>query len=707
MGSKPESSMKIDPDGKRLQIDDLIIIPNNLHSPPEGGSALKSLAQIASRYQSGTGGQPLDGSSPKKPRLDSDSKTSLPTASPAHAASASALHQQSLFPVFPPGLIPGTWPPSSGSPASKATTNTTNSSSTKSSTSSASSTSAAMNSALTLAAGFPLSQDFSKMGPEGYAQLIQLYEKHLKSAASSVTAVPATTPTPPSAIKASSTGINGSKKDASSSVTPVALSAKEKDRQKVSKPPPETKRPPRLIQTPCAFIQTNHIYTNPMVELTKAKEAVAAATAASAARDKLPMGVGTIESMMTRTTTTSILDLSCHRKSSHKSDQHQTTSTGLLNLKKESALLANPLSSAASSINLMGPSMKRESGMSHPLGFGSAAPAASSPSVLKHELKSSPFSAESLLSKSSSTTPNKTSGGYTHSMSDLVKMPGDRTKQDPMSRLSPAAPLSSMSSMPRTSPAPRSSPYATSHSPLSTGPDKSRSSPWHTPVSQASASGQKPAIPVSPVVRDSEAAKKDSLASFQSALFGLSYPPTTSTPLSMQQMTPTTYATASSLAAAQQSFAAAAAANPYLALMSMGGGILPGSSQSSMSKSMSSSFPPHLMDPATSAYYAALYSQQMYGLSSPYLGLGGGLRPNMSQPASSPGSSQAAAASALAAAAGLDPLQASALQAMRGGGRGAGGSAPSPTNPFSGFPSSLSGFPGYPSFPPQQGRKDS
>ena len=48
-------------------------------------------------------------------------------------------------------------------------------------------------------------------------------------------------------------------------------------------------------------------------------------------------------------------------------------------------------------------------------GFGSAAPAASSPSVLKHELKSSPFSAESLLSKSSSTTPNKTSGGYTHS----------------------------------------------------------------------------------------------------------------------------------------------------------------------------------------------------------------------------------------------------------------------------------------------------
>ena len=69
------------------------------------------------------------------------------------------------------------------------------------------------------------------------------------------------------------------------------------------------------------------------------------------------------------------------------------------------------------------------------------------------------------------------------------------------------------------------------------------------------------------------------------------------------------------------------------------------------------------MDPATSAYYAALYSQQMYGLS-PY-GLGGGMRAGMSAPSSSSGSSQAAAtAMAAAAAAGLDPLQASALQVI-------------------------------------------
>ena len=44
--------MKIDPEGKQLQIDDLIIIPNNLAAtPPEGGSALQNLAKIASRYQ--------------------------------------------------------------------------------------------------------------------------------------------------------------------------------------------------------------------------------------------------------------------------------------------------------------------------------------------------------------------------------------------------------------------------------------------------------------------------------------------------------------------------------------------------------------------------------------------------------------------------------------------------------------------------------
>ena len=595
MGNKSDSHMRIDPDGKRLQIDDLIIIPNNLHSPPEGGSALKSLAQIASRYQSGSNstGPPQEGSSPKKPRLDDvkTAATSLQSASSAlpptsamnlghRGADVASLlgmstSQQSLFSVFPPGLMTGSWPPSASNPASKPSTNTTNSTSTKLSTS-AGSNSSTMNSALALAAAtaaaaglsnFQLSQDPTKMGPDGYSQLLQLYEKHLKTAATAAAAT--STPAPPT-LKQPTTGLNGSKKEQVQS----ALSAKDKDRQKVSKPPPETKRPPRLMQTPCAFVQTNHIYTNPMVELAKAKEAVAAASANAAARDKLPMGAGTIETQLKRGAhSSSILDLSSHRRAP-KSEP----TPGLLNLKKESALLAHPHSSA-SSINLMSPSMKREglssSSMSHPLGFsGSASSSRSSPSALKHELKPSPFSAESLLSKSISSNSKSTPypSHMQHSMSDLVKMSNERSKQEAaMSRLSPAMPMS----LPRASPAPGGSPFTTSHSPLSTGQDKSRSSPWHTPVSQGGS--QKPAIPVSPVIRDTEASKKDSLSSFQSALFGLSYPSTTtstSTAMSMAGLAASTYSlspSASSLVAAQQSFAAAAAANPYLALMSMGG----------------------------------------------------------------------------------------------------------------------------------------
>merc|ERR1712226_1206495 len=78
----------------------------------------------------------------------------------------------------------------------------------------------------------------------------------------------------------------------------------------------------------------------------------------------------------------------------------------------------------------------------------------------------------------------------------------------------------------------------------------------------------------------------------------------------------------------------AAAANPYLALAAAGG--MPKSSAS-----QSSSFPSHLMDP-TSAYYAALYSQSLYGLGSPYAAAAGMRLPGMSHSAAA----AAAAASA-------------------------------------------------------------
>ena len=72
------------------------------------------------------------------------------------------------------------------------------------------------------------------------------------------------------------------------------------------------------------------------------------------------------------------------------------------------------------------------------------------------------------------------------------------------------------------------------------------------------------------------------------------------------------------------------------------------------------------MDPATSAYYAALYSQQMYGAAglSPYAAAAGlgALGPQRTAapppPPAPPGGSSAAAAAALA---GLDPLQVRSL----------------------------------------------
>lgn len=85
--------MSDDPSGgKRLQIDDLIIIPNNMSAGSEGaggaggpnaaagGSALQNLAKIASRYQD-TGTNNSDGgdsqnlpSPQKKARMDTAQK---------------------------------------------------------------------------------------------------------------------------------------------------------------------------------------------------------------------------------------------------------------------------------------------------------------------------------------------------------------------------------------------------------------------------------------------------------------------------------------------------------------------------------------------------------------------------------------------------------------------------------------------------------
>jgi hypothetical protein len=132
MGNKPDSQMKIDPDGKRLQIDDLIIIPSNLHSPPEGRTALQSLAAIASKYQGAS--QPQDSSSPKKARYeDKMAGQPIPATSPGSSLGLkpgdlgasfglTALQQQSLFAALNPALIAGTWPAGLSLPGSKTST---------------------------------------------------------------------------------------------------------------------------------------------------------------------------------------------------------------------------------------------------------------------------------------------------------------------------------------------------------------------------------------------------------------------------------------------------------------------------------------------------------------------------------------------------------------------------------------------------------
>ena len=318
----------------------------------------------------------------------------------------------------------------------------------------------------------------------------------------------------------------------------------------------------------------------------------------------------------------------------------------------------------------------------------------------KNEVKVSPFSAEALLSKSSSST----------SSTPVTTYAGLHRGSNVHSSAVTSTPPSKVATPPRASPStyapPRASPLF-SPSTSQTSSEKSRSSPWHTPVSLSSSSGRpptstaKPAIPVSPVVREDK--NKD--LSFQAALLGLgaaaagTNASTAMPPVSLP-LPPTTYG--NSLSAAQQSMAsmAMAGANPYLALAAAG---MPKSTGSSAG---TPSFPSHLMDP-TSAYYAALYSQSLYGLGSPYAAAAGMRLPGMSH--------SAAAAAAAAAAAPPNPGSAAAnsmdlmaLHAMMTRGQTA-GAGPS-SNPYAGYPASalsgLLGYPGFPPAPPHSGRKD-
>ena len=268
--SKPDREMKIDPEGKQLQIDDLIIIPNNLATtPPEGGSALQNLAKIASRYQNQKEPPPpqqegFDATVAKKPKLDGTNSPATPpikaTPTPPSSSSATSLaalaamnpmsmtpaQQQSLLSMLPPGLfMPPTakatpTPPHSSGVPSAATP-------TKSSTSVSG-----------MASLFPPGLgDPSKLGPEAL-QLLQLYEKTLKAVVQA---------TPSSNTKGSSASPKPRNASGNSSNvgSPQVQSAKDRDRNKVNRLPLDAKKPPAPQgHTPCAFAQSSNIYTNPL-----------------------------------------------------------------------------------------------------------------------------------------------------------------------------------------------------------------------------------------------------------------------------------------------------------------------------------------------------------------------------------------------------------------------------------------------------------
>lgn len=283
----------------------------------------------------------------------------------------------------------------------------------------------------------------------------------------------------------------------------------------------------------------------------------------------------------------------------------------------------------------------------------------------RNEVKVSPFSAEALLSKSSSSSsaaPGSSSRPPSHHSHHHPKV-------DLSSRMTPSSRDNS---------------------------ERSSKSPWHTPVSTQARPIQptKPAIPVSPVVREDKS-KPD--MSFQAALLGLGgvVPPTSS---------------AGGVSAANAALAAAAgmplpptsygslsaAANPYLAMAQAAQGLPKTSSAAAaaMQAAATPSFPAasHMMDP-TSAYYAALYSQSLYAGMSPYAGMRlPGLQHSAppAPPAAPPAGSMPP---------GMDLLTLHAMMSR--------GQQQSSANPFAGYPHGLLGFPGFPGGQPHSsGRKD-
>ena len=673
---------EVERDDVKMKIDDLIIIPNNInHAAEEGGSALQNLAKIASRYSSlqkdKNRATDFSSPSPKKARVDEPgvaqplppttnakkppvtpaAQASISAADPMSSSAASSLLQQ--FSLLSPGLFPGF--PGIPGPA------TSLSPSPGPVVSAASPGSAAASAASWL--GSSLGLDPSKIGQDGF-QLLKYYEQQLKALQTGKS------PRAPSPAKT-----NGLK---DSSPT-KSKESKSKEKSKVCKLPPDTKRPPRLMQTPCPYSQTASIYGSPKSELLKARD--------SASKTNNNTG----ESVSSKPEL-GILDLSSSGGSGSMRLVPEPLARPSVPAPLPSPLRA-PVTSdhtSASVLNLSRPERQASGDQGAETVDLSISRVPASEPRPRPEVKASPFSAEALLSKPSQKPPEapRSVGGPPPLSMGIKGLLESDMRRQASPQASPALPRASPSSGSTQSPGPGTDLRADRPSPLS-------SALTSKPSRQATPSSSFPT------------SIQASLAALYGAGYGLG-PAVSSIP---GLSTETTFSSLSSLSSSslappslpqQQQ-------NPYLSAL-MASPSVHGHQQAAALAAASKGQPqaaqgfPGLnpLDPA-SQYYAALYQQQVSAYQhaasaaalSPY-----GLRPGY--PGAPGGHGAGAGAAGAAAAAEMQALQQYKEMMTRAAGAQASqaqAAAAAAANPYAAL-YGLMGYPGgFPGVGPGQ-RKD-
>ena len=665
--TEPKLADNVGKEDVKLKIDDLIIIPNNINHAEEGGSALQNLAKIASRYSAlnkdKSRSQEFSSPSPKKPRTEDNKpgvaqplppttavkkpqlSSGVPAVSSADLSSTAATSLLQQFSLLSPGMFPG-WPGagplSPSTPAQSSASPTSRSSSNPSSAGTGAASSAAAAAAASWL-GSGLGLDPSKIGQDGY-NLLKYYEQQLKALQSGSNPAP----------KA-----NGLKEP-----SPSKKESKNKEKSKVSKLPPDTKRPPRLIQTPCPYSQTASIYGSPKSELQKARDSITKSNNNSSESGSKPETV--------------ILDLSSGSKEQQVLMQTPvrpvSVSTPASSISMRASPAVAPSSLVANVLNLSKPETKTPvthvSDMSVDLSVKPSNPPSASITP-RPEVKASPFSAEALLSKPNNNQAKPETSKSLPPLSMGIKgiLEPDMRRNSPQP--SPALPRASPSS--NQSPGPRvTSPW---HSPAQLSSSKPSHNQQRSTASSSSAAASLAALysagylggppPSSSIPGLSTETTFSSLSSLSSSSLAPPTMPQGSNPYLSALMSPSLHGAA----AAQAAAAAAAAKTPAAALAAGFPGLNP-------------------MDPS-SQYYAALYQQQLSAYQhaasaaamNPY-----GIRPGYPAPSSA----GAAAAAELQALQQYKDMMTRA--ALGGAPTAAPGQAAAASNPYA----ALYGLMGYP-----------